>query len=362
MGLAVSNSHAAQMYVTALGLSARQFVNGDMQSGRRYFDVIRRDSPEMEHEVYRQLWQIRGEPMGNPHYGEQCFHHRNGLSASGQEIAQAIVNYLATLNPVPESQGSGTANLNPADHPTLSTDFFYCPISHELLRNPLIDSCGHTFESEVIVPWVEQHHSCPISREPLELVNLTPNRALREAIEAARLSNSLPSEELTYDQRFNIVVNSNMRLIRDFDRVMGELQNSRIHEQFLVGRIAVLSGENLQLQQSATEQTARTLTLESDNQTLSAENRDLQDRLRQRENTILDRDGTIQQQDGTIRRQGGELCQLRQTLEAANRSIIGLSQQIVRVRSMTPCDGFSIMTSGWFGGKDRVINTILNGI
>jgi len=46
----------------------------------------------------------------------------------------------------------------------------------------MIDHDGHTFERVAIERWVRDHHRCPFAH-PLELHNLVPNRALRDAIE-----------------------------------------------------------------------------------------------------------------------------------------------------------------------------------
>ena len=59
-----------------------------------------------------------------------------------------------------------------------------CPITHALLQDPVIlGVTGHTYERQAIEKWLESNNTDPISGEVLENRTLTPNFALREAIE-----------------------------------------------------------------------------------------------------------------------------------------------------------------------------------
>jgi len=65
---------------------------------------------------------------------------------------------------------------------------FICPITRDIMLEPVVDREGHTFERAAIEHWVVEHHNtCPISRAPLELADLVPNRALHDAIERFRV-------------------------------------------------------------------------------------------------------------------------------------------------------------------------------
>ncbi len=60
---------------------------------------------------------------------------------------------------------------------------FICPITLTLMSEPYSDSDGNTYEKDAIIEWVNQHHNSPITRNPLTLSSLTPNRALKELIQ-----------------------------------------------------------------------------------------------------------------------------------------------------------------------------------
>ncbi|PSS24731.1 U-box domain-containing protein [Actinidia chinensis var. chinensis] len=63
-------------------------------------------------------------------------------------------------------------------------DDFKCPISLEIMSDPVILSSGHTFDRSSIQRWLNAgHRNCPITKLPLsESPSLIPNHALRSLI------------------------------------------------------------------------------------------------------------------------------------------------------------------------------------
>lgn len=63
-------------------------------------------------------------------------------------------------------------------------DDFKCPISLEIMSDPVILSSGHTFDRASIQRWLDAgHRTCPITKLPLpEYPSLIPNHALRSLI------------------------------------------------------------------------------------------------------------------------------------------------------------------------------------
>ena len=60
---------------------------------------------------------------------------------------------------------------------------FYCPISHTIMNEPVFDSDGNTFEKKDIIKWITQHGQSPITRQPMTVDILIPNRALKDLID-----------------------------------------------------------------------------------------------------------------------------------------------------------------------------------
>ncbi|KAG4925606.1 hypothetical protein JHK87_051146 [Glycine soja] len=61
---------------------------------------------------------------------------------------------------------------------------FLCPITLEIMTDPVIVTSGQTYERESIKKWFQSNHNtCPKTRQPLEHLSLAPNRALKSLIE-----------------------------------------------------------------------------------------------------------------------------------------------------------------------------------
>ncbi|KAI5057626.1 hypothetical protein GOP47_0027641 [Adiantum capillus-veneris] len=66
--------------------------------------------------------------------------------------------------------------------PPLQT--FYCPITQDVMENPVEIDSGHTFEMAAIQKWfAEGHRVCPVSKMELQSLSLKPNRLLLQSIE-----------------------------------------------------------------------------------------------------------------------------------------------------------------------------------
>uniref|UniRef100_A0A3B3SP33 WD repeat, SAM and U-box domain-containing protein 1 n=1 Tax=Paramormyrops kingsleyae TaxID=1676925 RepID=A0A3B3SP33_9TELE len=62
-------------------------------------------------------------------------------------------------------------------------DELLCPITREVLRDPVIAADGYSYEREAIESWVRNHNrSSPMTNLPLLTMALTPNRTLKMAI------------------------------------------------------------------------------------------------------------------------------------------------------------------------------------
>ena len=70
---------------------------------------------------------------------------------------------------------------------------FYCPITGELMVEPVSDPEGHTYEKSVILTWLSTKETSPLTRSPLKKRDLKDNLAMKRSIDSIR-------EKLTEDQ------------------------------------------------------------------------------------------------------------------------------------------------------------------
>lgn len=66
---------------------------------------------------------------------------------------------------------------------------FICPISQDIMKNPVITPDGISYERDFIVQWLNIHNTDPISKMPLRVNQLVPNLALKSMIEEFVLHN-----------------------------------------------------------------------------------------------------------------------------------------------------------------------------
>lgn len=75
-------------------------------------------------------------------------------------------------------------------------DEFRCPISLDLMREPVIVSTGQTYELASITRWIEEGHTtCPKNGQKLLHANLIPNHALRSLIIRYCDAHNIPFEK-----------------------------------------------------------------------------------------------------------------------------------------------------------------------
>lgn len=66
---------------------------------------------------------------------------------------------------------------------TVEIDCFLCPISLEVMENPVVTIYGHSYHGANIENWLDSHTSDPNTGQPLTKAQLFPNFNLRSAIE-----------------------------------------------------------------------------------------------------------------------------------------------------------------------------------
>lgn len=79
-----------------------------------------------------------------------------------------------------------------ADEDSKFPQSFICPLTQEVMREPVMDPEGNSFERSAIEEWLSKNSTSPITRTALNKSQLLPNRALKEAIEERRKELGLP--------------------------------------------------------------------------------------------------------------------------------------------------------------------------
>eukprot|EP01017_Pseudomicrothorax_dubius_P014534 TRINITY_DN1693_c0_g1_i1.p1 TRINITY_DN1693_c0_g1~~TRINITY_DN1693_c0_g1_i1.p1 ORF type:complete len:186 (+),score=33.47 TRINITY_DN1693_c0_g1_i1:84-560(+) len=86
----------------------------------------------------------------------------------------------SNANPIPVAQSTGTTHQTETDDRNLGRD----PITFEIMKDPYVTRCGHSFQRQTIENCITRHGKCPICRTDLTLSEISPNYALKEIIPA----------------------------------------------------------------------------------------------------------------------------------------------------------------------------------
>ena len=91
----------------------------------------------------------------------------------------------AALNALEADLDAALVNVRAAKAARVPDDFF-CPITQEIMVDPVICSDGYSYERTAITTWLEKHTTSPQTNLDLATTQMIPNIALRNAIAAFR--------------------------------------------------------------------------------------------------------------------------------------------------------------------------------
>jgi hypothetical protein len=124
-------------------------------------------------------------------------------------------------------------------------DEFRCPVSLDLMRDPVIVASGHTYDRNSIARWINSgHYTCPKSGQKLLHMALVPNYALKSLMQQWSEENNIPSVE---DKASSFSNNSKGKLsenpIDHISATKASVDAVKLTAEFLVGKLATGSVE-----------------------------------------------------------------------------------------------------------------------
>eukprot|EP00803_Ostreobium_quekettii_P006880 evm.model.scf_64.7 EVM.evm.TU.scf_64.7 scf_64:63979-68538(-) len=102
------------------------------------------------------------------------------VGSTGEEDEDSL------LSPVSTASGS---RLRMRDLP----DLVLCPITQEVMTDPVIAADGHTYEKAAILSWFSKHTTSPMTNEELPSLNVIPNQTVVQLISNLRPGLGAPS-------------------------------------------------------------------------------------------------------------------------------------------------------------------------
>lgn len=106
------------------------------------------------------------------------------LSLDNMYMATCCENYVKVwkLQLGQELQEGATAAINDTEEAV--PDEFYCPITYDLMKNPVRCSDGFTYEESAIKEWLTtRRNTSPMTNLEIKVISLTPDPELKKKIE-----------------------------------------------------------------------------------------------------------------------------------------------------------------------------------
>ncbi|KAJ4720104.1 RING-type E3 ubiquitin transferase [Melia azedarach] len=128
-------------------------------------------------------------------------------------------------------------------------DEFRCPISLDLMRDPVIVASGHTYDRNSIAQWVNSgHHTCPKSGQRLIHMALIPNYALKSLVHQWCQDNNIPLVDCASSPSSDLDRNNSKRklcenAIDHISATKAAVDAVKMTAEFLVGKLAMGSPE-----------------------------------------------------------------------------------------------------------------------
>ncbi|KAL2549758.1 U-box domain-containing protein 13 [Forsythia ovata] len=121
-------------------------------------------------------------------------------------------------------------------------DEFRCPISLDLMKDPVIVASGHTYDRNSIAQWINSgHHTCPKSGQRLIHMALIPNYALKSLIHQWCQENNFPMVESTSASELERSTSKRRSCENPIDHlsaIKASVDAVKMTAEFLVGKLA----------------------------------------------------------------------------------------------------------------------------
>ncbi|KAK3229542.1 hypothetical protein Dsin_001423 [Dipteronia sinensis] len=128
-------------------------------------------------------------------------------------------------------------------------DEFRCPISLDLMRDPVIVASGHTYDRNSISQWINSgHHTCPKSGQRLIHMALIPNYALKSLVHQWCEENNIPQTECASSSSSDLERSNSKRKLCEnavdhISATKAAADAVKMTAEFLVGKLAMGSVE-----------------------------------------------------------------------------------------------------------------------
>ena len=128
---------------------------------------------------------------------------------------------------------------------------FYCPITRDVMVDPVETSSGQTFERSAIEKWLQDGNAlCPLTMSPLDTTVLRPNKTLRQSIEEWKDRNTMITigtmkQQLIIEEDEEVIIR--LRELRDLCEQRDQHREWVILEDYIQVLVQLLGLKNREI-------------------------------------------------------------------------------------------------------------------
>jgi hypothetical protein len=102
---------------------------------------------------------------------------------------------------------------------------FLCPINQDVMETPVVGPDGWSYDRAAIEQALRRNPLSPITRQPMTIASLTPNYALRDAIEAWRREQpmAIDPDRLTLDNPERVIARGSFGKVSWTSRTLADV-------------------------------------------------------------------------------------------------------------------------------------------
>ncbi|XP_071706022.1 U-box domain-containing protein 44-like [Rutidosis leptorrhynchoides] len=112
---------------------------------------------------------------------------------------------------------------------------FYCPITREVMVDPVETSSGQTFERSAIEKWLDDGSNlCPLTMIPLDNLVLRPNRTLRQSIDEWKDRNTMITIALMKSKLSSPLSENEEEVLSCLEQLQNLCEERDVHREWMV--------------------------------------------------------------------------------------------------------------------------------
>jgi hypothetical protein len=144
-----------------------------------------RNNSNIHKEIFRQMSHLEDDARVEAYLNEFIANPASKIGIQEYDIARYRDSFTAVRNHLFNGRGISFRGGKYVEVITPDpSQPFNCPLTGLRMTDPVVDRGGVSYERTALTAWINEHHTNPITGQPMLVTHMITNRALREVIES----------------------------------------------------------------------------------------------------------------------------------------------------------------------------------